>query len=400
MPGANGLAATAAPDSRLSWGSMLRTCRAAAAVLVIGGVGLTVPQQTRDMLVFLDDGRVWPAISFQLALAILAVSAWYWSRAALAARFGIDDRQRSGPPGPRFDWFAFTWFPRLILLAGFAIGVAIAFEGDNLRTTAWALGLGATMLLLAIYRPRRGGAGPPAAPRYTLKSWFCGGAWTRLRTLLQRGPWGSLPAALLLLLGLVPLLLAAVEQFTGPFHLANWLAGWFPGPGIAVLLLGLMIGPLVVATFVFDGLTLRCRLGRVQLELRRPPVVSILLLYIFVAVPALFHVHPVRLGEALRPRQPLDVVFADWAAHCAPPAGPVEPVIVAISGGATRAGLWGAAVLDQVLRNQRADGPALFAISSVSGGLLGGGGGRNASEPGADPSLSHGESESAGAQWG
>ena len=50
---------------------------------------------------------------------------------------------------------------------------------------------------------------------------------------------------------------------------------------------------------------------------------------------------------------------------------PGRPVIVAVSGGATRAGLWGAAVLDRELRAQQPDGPALFAVSSVSGGSLG-----------------------------
>ena len=47
-----------------SWGSMLRTVRAAVAVMLVGGIGLTVPPQTRDMLAFLGDAGVWPAISF------------------------------------------------------------------------------------------------------------------------------------------------------------------------------------------------------------------------------------------------------------------------------------------------------------------------------------------------
>ncbi|HJY48437.1 MAG TPA: hypothetical protein VJ349_07350 [Stellaceae bacterium] len=78
-----------------SWGSMLRTVRAAVAVMILGGIGLTVPPQTRDMLAFLDNGRFWPALSFQLAMVVLAGSAWFWSRAALAARFGIDVRAHS-----------------------------------------------------------------------------------------------------------------------------------------------------------------------------------------------------------------------------------------------------------------------------------------------------------------
>jgi hypothetical protein len=71
-----------------SWWSMLRTVRAAVAVMLVGGIGLTVPPQTRDMLAFLEDAGVWRAISFPIALAVLAGSAWFWSRAALAARSG------------------------------------------------------------------------------------------------------------------------------------------------------------------------------------------------------------------------------------------------------------------------------------------------------------------------
>ena len=79
---------------RHSWGSMLRTVRAAVVVMLLGGIGLTVPPQTRSVLAFLDESSPWPAISFQIALVVLAGSAWFWSRAALAARFGIDDAQR------------------------------------------------------------------------------------------------------------------------------------------------------------------------------------------------------------------------------------------------------------------------------------------------------------------
>jgi hypothetical protein len=79
-----------------SWGSLLRTTRAAVAVLLLGGIGLTVPPQTRDMLAFLDEDNVGAAIAFQIVLLILSTSAWFWSRAALAARFGIGDKQRVG----------------------------------------------------------------------------------------------------------------------------------------------------------------------------------------------------------------------------------------------------------------------------------------------------------------
>jgi hypothetical protein len=126
---------------RHSWGSMLRTIRAAVVVMQLGTIGLTVPPQTRDMLAFLDDGHVWPAVSFQLALIVLAGSAWFWSRAALAARFGIDDGQRRATT-PDFNWTAFTWLPRLMLIGGFLVGVVIALMNSSPWSIASAVGLG------------------------------------------------------------------------------------------------------------------------------------------------------------------------------------------------------------------------------------------------------------------
>ncbi len=354
-----------------SWRSMLRTIRAAAVVILVGGIAITVPPQMHDMLAFLDDGRIWPAVSFQLALIVLGGSAWFWSRAALAARFGIDDRQRQGA-GTDFNWTVFTWLPRLMLGASFLIGVVIALANRSLWSVGGAACLGVLAIILSILRPRARQAALRPAPRSGFRDWLRRGAWARAKALLQQAPFGPVPATTLLALGLLPLALGMIEAFTFTLRLPNRLAAVFPGPGCAVLLLGLMIGPLTILTFVVDGLTFQARLGRVQLRLRRPPVLSILFLYVFVLVPAWFSIHTVRMVPgAAAERQPLDKLFAEWTAACAPPTGPVQPIIVAISGGATRAGLWGAAVLDQVLQAQRQGGPALFAVSSVSGGSLG-----------------------------
>jgi hypothetical protein len=351
---------------------MLRTSRAAVAVLLIGLLALTVPPQTRDMLSFLDDGRVWAGVSFQFALLVLAGSAWFWSRAALAARFGLSDGHRSPSSNGQFDWFAFIWLPRLTVAGAFAGGIVMALENWSWWTVAGAFGLGVLALLATIWRPRRLKEDLTPAQRYSIAGWIGGGAWARLRTLLRCAPYGAAPATLLLLLGLVPLALGIVEAFTSALQAPNRLAAIFPGPAIALFLFGLMIGPLTAATFVCDGLTLELRLGRLGLSAKRPPVLILIALYIFVIVPAFFHVHTVQLiADSPAQAQPLDVVFAAWKQSCAPPAGPVRPIIVAVSGGATRAGLWGAAVLDQVLQAQQSNGAALFAVSSVSGGSLG-----------------------------
>ena len=351
---------------------MVRTARAAVAVLLIGGIGLTLPPQTRDMLAFLDTNRVGAAISFQLALVVFGGSAWFWSRAALAARFGIDDFAAS--PATEFrlrlGGIHLAATPRAYRdLPG---GLVIAIRSQSFWTVAGAAVLGGLALLITIIRPHRASAGPPPAPRGGVRTWIRGGASARLRALIQRAPFGAGPAVALLVLGLVPLVLGLIEAFTSALLLPNRLALLFPGPAIALLLLGLMIGPLVAATFVCDGLTLQWRMGRLRLGLRRPPVLILILLYVFVFVPALFDVHTVRVIDAEPARrQSLDTLFAVWTRRCAPATGPVQPVIVAVSGGATRAGLWGAAVLDRVLQAQQPGGPALFAVSSVSGGSLG-----------------------------
>jgi hypothetical protein len=356
-----------------SWWSMLRTVRAAVAVMLVGGIGLTVPPQTRDMLAFLEDAGTWPAISFPIALTVLAGSAWFWSRAALAARFGINDGQRGGAAPSTFNWTAFDWLPRLMLAASFLFGVVIAFiRGSPWRSIAVAIGLGVLGVLLSIYRPRGRNVMLAPAHRYRFSEWLRGGAWARFEALLRRAPFGRALAWVLLALGLLPLALGVIESFTYTLRLPNHLAVVFPGPGIAVLLLGLMIGPLVAVTFVFDGLTLQWRVGSHRLGFRRPPVLSLIAIYVFVVVPLLFHIHTVRLiDSATAARQPLDKLFDQWVKTCAPDKGPVQPIIVAVSGGASRAGLWGAAVLDQVLQAQQPNGPALFAVSSVSGGSLG-----------------------------
>ena len=268
-----------------SWRSMLRTIRAAAAVLLLGGVALTVPPQTRDILTFLDTGRIWPAISFQIALIALGGSAWFWSRAALAARFGIDDGQRHGAANPDFNWTAFTWLPRLVLIGTFLVGAVMAFIGYNLRTTAWAIVLGVLAVALAVCRPRGLAVILPPAPRGGPRLWIEGGAGARVDALLRRAPFGAVPAATLLALGLVPLALGVIEAFIFTLRLPNHLAAVFPGPATALLLLGLMIGPLVAGTFICDGLTFHVRLGSLSLRTRRPPLLSLILLYVLCSCP-------------------------------------------------------------------------------------------------------------------
>ena len=72
-------------------------------------------------------------------------------------------------------------------------------------------------------------------------------------------------------------------------------------------------------------------------------------------------------------RDDLGEFFTKWASACAPPDGStVRPIIVAVSGGASRAAVWGASVLQKVEEaSPTGHGPTVFAVSSVSGGSLG-----------------------------
>src|SRR5678815_1455303 len=81
------------PSPRIAgWVSLLRTVRAPLFLLVGAGIALLLPPQTEDMLDALSDGDfndAWVTASFNVALAVLALTSWYWSRALLAARFNI-----------------------------------------------------------------------------------------------------------------------------------------------------------------------------------------------------------------------------------------------------------------------------------------------------------------------
>jgi hypothetical protein len=60
--------------------------------------------------------------------------------------------------------------------------------------------------------------------------------------------------------------------------------------------------------------------------------------------------------------------WSEWQMACG---ARTRPVVVAISGGAARAALWGAAVLAEIDRQAAGQDAAVFAVSTVSGGSLG-----------------------------
>ena len=216
--------------------------------------------------------------------------------------------------------------------------------------------------------------------RRGLRSWLTT-VWPRLRALVMLAPFSPVVACTLLILAICVFSWGGFESFltlsdTYP-GLAPLAAGIFPGPSVAIMGLALAIGPFTALIFVMDGLRLETNfLGR-SVGLSRPPVITCILLWIAIA-PLLFSFHTIRvlLPEqrvlAVNDRHSLDEFFDEWVNACATvPDRPVRPIVVAISGGASRAGIWGARVLGALEGAGGHNNAAVFAISSVSGGSLG-----------------------------
>jgi hypothetical protein len=382
---------------------MLRTVRAPMAVLLLGVVGLLVPPQTHDMLAAIEEPG--STLAFNIALMLLAFAAWFWARALLAARFEVPDGQaeraaiigtvpsEGKEAAPRsINPYAFLWLPRLLFVAAALFGVTwllVSFSGFGLLLiVAW------TVVALYVLKNRQRwrfltNTRLPIAPVGPKKSFVRDRLWQPLLRLLAYAPLSSRIGWGLLIVGLVAFLVGAIESFLPQrFFPTDWpgiaalSADWFPGPSIAVLGLALMIGPLAVVTFVADGFHLQWRFLGSRIGPRRPPVILFLALWIFAVVPYFFEAHTVRIFEPSAAQAATFTVPANRVAlkemlthwnDCrgAAGTGPLRPVIVAVSGGATRAGLWGARVLqavDEAAPNQH---HVIFAVSSVSGGSLG-----------------------------
>ena len=390
------------PEPRwvLSWMSLLRTIRAPLGSLVLAGLALLVPPQTADMLAALDDGQVSASdtLRFHIALAFLAMSAWYWSRALLAARFDLpdDEAARTAFLGPNKR--VYDAVPRLMYGLAVLIGIGLILRSGIWSSlaylAAWAIPLGVAVH----YRTRVGRAmnalmgrppaaqAPPGDPSREVSRHLL--PWlrnlpSRFWLLIRRAPWPNWISLCLIILsaglfvwGTIDAFLPSDPDWQYP-GLAVLAATLFPGPSVALIGLGLVIAPLAALTFLFDGLDISFTLFGPRV-LRRPPVITILVGWTLIA-PALFSLHTVRIIEPdgpeaspLTDRADLTDFFKAWAKACQPDNGqPVRPVIVAVSGGASRAAIWGERVLYEVEQATGSGGPRIFAVSSVSGGSLG-----------------------------
>jgi hypothetical protein len=382
--------------------SLLRTARAPFAVLALCAVGLVLPSQTHDMITAMTEGSPWGMLPFHLALIFLGFSAWYWARAALSARWRVRDTQAARQAAAKqlnLPPEGLDWLPRILFGVAGLIGIALLMMAwswfNSLVIVGWMMLGWVVMHWRTMTGPgaAAGGAPGPAsppqhAPPAPAKWWSRLFRWTgaqvrliheRTCDLLVWSPFGAKVSAALVIAALVPFVAGGFEGLV--VHLPAWwpntaatAAAAFPGPAAALLGLGLMIGPLTVLTYAVDGWRARISFGQLNIGFKRPPVLTALGLWVFVIVPLIFHVHTVRVAQgSLAPesRTTLDRYFEAWVKTCAPRQNPVRPIIVAASGGATKAGLWAARVLYDIEQASGRGGPAVFAVSSVSGGSLG-----------------------------
>ena len=391
------------------WSSLLRTVRAPLFLLVAAGVALLVPEQTQDMLDALSDGDFndwWRSGSFHFSLFLLALSSWYWSRALLAARFDLPDtlaaRNNLQAIDPGLDRAALDFIPRMIFVLALLVGTGVILRSDAWSNLPYLIAWAIPLAFLVFYRLRVKawlrrvlGLGPPPSTAVgeginktgSIKAWRSK-LRARFNLLMLRAPfsdelspWAAFAG---LCLGLLGFLLGALQSFgfldfvlPANATVPSIAAAWFPGPGVVLFALAMMIPPFATLTFLFDGLDSRFLFKNRLIGFRRPPVIALLLIWTMV-MPVACSLHTVRVIEdakeaPLRGRAPLEDMFADWVKTCADAdtSKEIRPVIVAISGGATRAAVWGARVLEQIENNSGPGKPTIFAVSSVSGGSLG-----------------------------
>ncbi len=389
----------AARRDEISWVSLIRTARVPYGLLVLIGAGLVLPPQMRDMLAALAEGRnFWVIAAFPASIAVFGFLCWYWARAAISARFDLPDTRMAWDEAVRRGRMGVRPFLREgplhivpqapIPLAGL-IGLAMAVQSG-----AYGLGVATLGALLAVWflvdRRRRirarlrrvlfpGRAFPePELPREDrrLRSTYSFGIWLRrapfrMRKLLQRAPSGKGPALLLLGLSVLVFLVTALaslwpaQRLDDPRNLI-WIV--FRGPTPVLLGGALIVGPLSALAFVLDGWRVSLWLRGAPVGFSRPPVLSGLILF-GLLTPSAIDLHAVRVAPGeLAARPSLEAAWTRWRTQCGTR---TRPIVVGISGGASRAALWGMAVLAAVDRAAAGTDAAVFAVSTVSGGSLG-----------------------------
>lgn len=312
----------------------------AAFALSVSGILLFMPQG-RDLVRGVgEDGLGGLAIAFAIGLLFFAIQAWSWSRIVIASNYGTD-RTRWRP-----RWLL-EWGPRVLAFVPFvAAGLAL------LISFKWNASVGLALLVIGV-----------------------------------------------IFLGLVVFRQPITRRLMGDTETAPWVQGAWVIAGLAMAFGAMVVAILWPAAIgvklgapavVFFGLgfiiliiTIACQLGT---SLRIPVTGALLLWAVLLGV--FFDNHGVGrralIAETGGPidRPTLESAFKQWAAPQPIGAnGRKTMVLIAVQGGASRAGYWTAVALAQLQTaaakvtgkdGKRIDfGAHVFAISSVSGGSVG-----------------------------
>ena len=369
-------------------------------MIVLTGIAVVLPSQSADMLAALGDGHFvfGEAFVFYLSLAFLTFSGWYWARALISARFDVPytaaGRAQLAATDQRLDVFAFDAVPWLIFMLSGLVGVGLIVRSGVWNALWFLLAWVLVYVYAFFFRPPRIKEGERKLLRFvrgaqldyravgkvpqrsttSFREWGRS-IWTHVRLLTHRAPGGRLAAWAFIGFSLALFAWGAAASFVTfdpPIvSLPIFLSAVLTGPSAALFCLALMIPLLSVLTFVADGYKIEFTIKGRTTGPSRPPVLAVLVLWTAATTYGL-HLHTVRVaGGDLPKRENLTTYFKTWAEACAPKQGPVRPIIVAVSGGASRAAVWGAQVLQEVEQASVPGGPAVFAVSSVSGGSLG-----------------------------
>ena len=383
----------------------------------IAFLAVWLPPQMPDMFAGMD-APIWQMkisarpFLFAFAAVLLGLSAWFWTRAALAAHHdrGETDKQRierrrTGHRRRELECVEWSdeWAPRIALLFSGAITVLpilFAIEGGQffaglLGTEMISFALVGLLYVFILYRTA-----------FRWMTAFDAPAWMtnfRPTRIIADAPFGWPFALLSLSCSFAALIFVGVTPE---------LVAKFDAPTTALAALAFAVGPLVMALAIMRGLVqrfiylvrwlvdqgapLRLLPGERERVIRFSNVLgSILLFGWFFSPPWVQDEHVVQLTATLV-REPapaqaqgcaansateicrpdLKAALREWAAArrrvSGDSVGRVPVVIVAAEGGASRAAVWLLSAMRMLDGNTNGDfGRHVFAISGVSGGSLG-----------------------------
>lgn len=312
----------------------------AAFALGVSGI-LLFMAQGRDLVRGVgEDGLGGLAVAFAIGLLFFAIQAWSWSRIVIASNYGTD-RELWRP-----RWLL-EWGPRVLAFLPFAaagLALLISFKW-NAPVGLALLAMGVIFLGLLVFREpmTQRAMGHRRAPPWVQGAWVIAGL---------AGAFGAIVIAIL-----------------WPVAIGVKLGA----PAVVFFGLG----------FIIPLITIACQLGTSLMI----PVTGALLLWA-VLLGVFFDNHGVGrralIAETGGPidRPTLEGAFKQWAApQPVGPNGKKTMVLIAVQGGASRAGYWTAVALAELQTaaakligkdGKRIDfGAHVFAISSVSGGSVG-----------------------------